>query len=129
VNSRIAFEPQIPRLLTEWQKRLRLRDWNVKCTIEPYPEVNGYGRTTCSLSLKEACIRICDPADEQFIKEMNLGTADLEVTLVHELLHLHGETFDHVVVKKKQRAEHCGLEQMIECTAQALVALKREAQQ
>ena len=61
---------------------------------------------------------------EEHVPPTLIGCRDIETTLVHELLHLHGDLFDHLL---KDKFEATFLETMIECTAQALVNLKRNA--
>ena len=74
--------------LQYWQRALRLTDWTVALKIARAWDLsaNTQGRCQWTLSRKEASIKILDSRDY----EPGLCfPQDQEVTLVHELLHLH----------------------------------------
>ena len=71
----------------DWQRILRLLDWDVKVLVVPAHEIEGdrarvYRRTP---NKRHGVIRITDPAE----LEPQSDDADWEVSLVHELLHFH----------------------------------------
>ncbi len=121
---------QLNTLVREWIKRLRLTDWLVKARFatneadKKYLSPSAYASTKVSSGCKEA-LTIINKLDS--IDADALGCRDLEVTVVHELLHLHAESFDHFFNNKqsKRPTEHYALEAMIELTALALVEAKR----
>lgn len=110
-------EKKLKALLVEWQGRLRLRDWNV--TLELVPFLGPFGRSQCD-KYKNAVIQICSP---ESIHPDEFGCTDIEVTLVHELLHLMSSRLS--VEIEPDTAQDDALEEMIELVAQSLVALKR----
>ena len=115
-------EESLKTLLTEWQKRLRLQDWDifVKTARQVEMQCGGQGECEWVLKRKEATIVLVDPIDYP----PELVDQDMEETLVHELLHLH-----FVILQPKDgTAEDTALEQAIVCIAGALVKLKRENQ-
>lgn len=97
-----------------WKKILRLQDWDTKVEIVRASSLNEGSQGQCSwvLSRKEAKISLLDPIDYN----CKLWPQDHEVTLVHELLHLH---FAHV-----EEASNYD-EQAIVAISQALVKLRR----
>ena len=102
-------------LLEYWQRQLRLQDWDIDVEIVRPLAIEGKaGDTRTTREVRQAWIRISDPSlSEQDFPEHFL---DIEVTLVHELLHVafaaNIETHDEV-------------EPAIDATARALVALNR----
>lgn len=110
----------LTELCAEWQKRLRLTDWRVSIKYTRASEGLGEneGRCTWNLHRKEACIEVLDPVDHPTNKAF---PCDTEVTVVHELVHLHFAPFD----AEEESAESVAQEQAIECIAQALVEAER----
>lgn len=107
-------------LCAEWQKRLRLQDWNVQVYLCPGADTSG--RTRISAQMKEARVFIC--SEDTWHADW-LGAPNQEVVLVHELLHLHSRSFDSKV--PADSVEWDALETMIELTANALVEAKHQA--
>jgi hypothetical protein len=112
-------QDDIQSLCVEWQIRLRLQDWNIR--VQCVPEMGGFARVRSSARVKEAVIYLCTP---ETVPSDWLGCRDIEVTLVHELLHLHARKFDGKL-GDDESAEHVSFEAMIELTAIALVEAKR----
>lgn len=113
---------QLEKLCRIWQKRLRLQDWNVRIAFEPVSDIDGaFARTRNSRTYKEAVIQMGVP--DQLGKNW-LGSHDTEVTLVHELLHLHASGFDERLEEKSP--EYREFESMLELSAVALVGLSRK---
>ena len=115
---------ELDALLAEWQRRLRLRDWDVRIKC-----VRGYdislpgtdGTCTWQLETKRAIVEILDPMD---YPPSRFGyDQDVERTLVHELLHLHFAPF----AATDDRLADAAQEQAIDLIAAALVSAKREA--
>lgn len=107
-----------------WQKILRLQDWVVEVKIA---RGNGMdlgpmylGSVTSNTKRKVALIKLLDPSDWN---SDTMVPQDMEVTLVHELLHLQCKGFDHLI--KEDSLEDTGYEQMIILTSHALVYLRR----
>lgn len=106
----------------EWQKRLRLQDWVVKCRIARNKEglEKVQGNCTWVLTKKMATILVLDPLD---YPDDTMHPQDMEQTLVHELLHLHFCPFDDESNTPKEIA----IEQAVDCIAFALVNTHRES--
>jgi hypothetical protein len=117
VIEKLSIEEELHLLLKQWQVRLRLQDWAV--TLDLSRGLESFGQAATNAALKEATIVLRDP---RTIPEQEwAGCTDTEVTLVHELLHLFTASFDG----KLKQLEMMGVENMVELTAQALVAAKR----
>jgi hypothetical protein len=116
---------QLARIATDWQRRLRLQDWVVQIGFVNKAEKDGlkicFASTTFSSGQKAVVIQVAKLIDVLG----SIGCHDLEVTVVHELLHLHADPFDHACDEDKAPAEYEALEAMIELTAIALVEAKR----
>jgi hypothetical protein len=77
-------------LCREWQRVLRLQDWDVQVKIaRGFQLGKRQGECEYVQSLRQAVIRILDPNDWP---DQN-WPQDIEATLVHELLHLHFAPF------------------------------------
>lgn len=106
----------------KWQKALRLQDWKLAVRIargnglDLPPDTQG--RCEWTLGRKEALIRILDPVD--FPLDCS-WPQDMEVTLVHELLHLHFAPFDDFEGLKDTLSE-----QAINAISHALVEVSRK---
>ena len=110
-------------LLTEWQKRLRLQDWDVQVSItreRDMPIDSSRGAIRWNVNTKEAWLHILDPIDYP----PDQVPQDIEQTIIHELLHLH------LVMVAEMAGENETIqittEQAIVCISEALVRLKRE---
>lgn len=112
---RVFDEAQLKQKCAEWQKILRLQDWivDVKICRERDMKLNDcYAECELNLKKKMAHIRILDPIDFPPDDEQ-----DMELSLVHELLHLH---FSPLSVDGKDIEE----EQAIEAISQGLLRVK-----
>lgn len=99
----------------EWQRRLKLQDWDISVKIIPHRESeDSWGSVRWNLQEKFADIKLLDPADQS----SSMRPYSMEETLVHELLHLHLAPLD--VSEAKGLAQ----EQAINAIARALVNLK-----
>lgn len=117
-------QEQLEALCREWQKTLRLQDWDVKVRIVRQRDMdnhNAQGEVDWTLPKKSAAISILDPTD---YPPNSWWGQDIERTLVHELLHLHFAPF----VEEEDGLKRVAEEQAIDCLAIALVALKRRGQ-
>jgi len=110
-------------LCAEWQADLRLNDWEVILKLVMPHEMGPERSGECSwvICKKRAKISILDSQYWGGSSGSWVGE-DQELTLVHELLHLHYAPFDNF---KCDTPEDTALEQSIHCISQALVALKR----
>lgn len=91
------------RALKRWQKRLGLQDWDITVEIVRYYRVTDYslGHIESNHQHRLARVYLKHPRD---VFPGNEGSADLEETLVHELLHLwfqHVQEFDNEVAEEQ----------------------------
>ena len=121
----IVNEEKLRERCKEGQERLGLQSWNVKTGI--YRERNfcgpeRQGENEYNLATGTSLIRILDPVDypESKFKQ------DMEVTLVHELLHLVFAPFEPDEDSKE--LEQKFMERAICQLSGALVKLKRETE-
>ena len=119
----ILTQSQLTKKCREWQKVLRLQDWDIEVKIvREWDFVNkgSIGEVGRNNQHKSATIRILHPIDYD---PCNYGPQDMEEDLVHELLHLHflSEMFD---LEPKMEIQY---EQAINRVSEALVKLNREA--
>lgn len=113
----------------EWQKLLRLQDWEITVTLVDFIKASQYasGYTGVNLGSKEADIEIL--SERGYDVNFN-GKQDMLKTLVHELVHLHFIfTFNEDRGKgdSMSRAEYESFEAGVDLTAKALVGLYRES--
>lgn len=109
-----------------WQKVLRLEDWDLDVRLVRRQVLpRGVGATDASL-YRRAKIRLLDPLDHY--DEAWPQDNDVELTLVHELLHLVFEEAGRPALKNEDSAEYQAFERAIEHTAVALLRLDRAAQ-
>ena len=104
----------------EWQKRLRLDAWDVRVGIARERDLEGGGRSgevSYSIEAGKAVIRLLDPTDYPDLD----FPQDMEITLVHELLHLKFAVF----TPQEDTLAHRLFEQTVESMANLLVSLKR----
>lgn len=104
-------------LCCEWQKVLRLQDWDVRITFARHFDIpERLGQCSWILNKKAANIEILIPGDFNHSSEWR---QDIEKTVVHELLHLHFAPID------KDDSTEQPTEQAIEALAGGFVSLKR----
>lgn len=115
-------QSMLESLTKEWQKRLRLQDWDVKVGFKRHYDMNdpaNEAEMQMNSSLKRARVRLSNPAD--YCNEF--WPYDVEGALVHELLHIHFESMEHGIPKDDPR--DIAKEQAIDLIALALVNAKR----
>jgi hypothetical protein len=116
---RAAHEAELSELLRFWQHELRLRDWDIVCGIVRGRALGtDYGRVTFDEKRKEALIDIRDPRDAP---KNPVREYDMEVALVHELLHCSLACFTGAL----QTHEDIVQEQTIHAHSLVLVRLRR----
>lgn len=117
----IFTEEQLAEVCVEWQRILRLLDWQVYLAVVRTSQMDDpedAGECSWSEPLKIAKIKVLDPQD--WSPDFVVGH-DMERTLVHELLHLYmiGWEAEPGTVQEAQQ------EQAICLLADALVGLRR----
>jgi len=118
----ILTEEQLNERAAYWQEVLRLQDWDVQVKKARREEFDGDREGDCEYlsSSKTAMIRILD---ESHYPTDAWCEQDMELTLVHELLHLHFSAIRDLAYG----IDHYELfeEQAINKMSQALVQLER----
>lgn len=116
----MTLEEEYQQLCHEWQKTLRLQDWDIVVRVCTHwgMSTNCQGEVDWVVEKKKAIVRLLDPAHCQPNKAF---PQDLEKTLVHELLHLHFASY----AADDGTAEDIAQEQTIDILACAMVQLKR----
>ncbi len=116
----ILTQDQAEALLKEWQKILRLQDWDVVVGIRRARDMS-LGESAAEVHWKKekklAIIHLLDPTDY----DNACFSQDHEVSIVHELLHLHMVGF----AAEDDTPEDTAQEQAIHAISMALVELKR----
>ena len=117
-NTSNNFRIQVQKYLTKWRRKLRLDDWRIKLVIvqENYATRHGesgsvYGSTEVQTELKCALIKIAEPGTDR------VALAELEATVVHELLHLHFDLYPWGEDATRDRL----MEQTVDCLAICLI--------
>ena len=109
-------------LVIKWAERLRLLDWTITVRFaEPDENENCYGTVTPQPHAKTAEI-VLSPLEWYSDQELQDLNCDVEVTIVHEMLHLHFVMFQ----TKEKSALEIVEENIISITSALLVALDRK---
>ena len=122
-------QEELEKLCREWQAILGLSDWHVELEIsrkENFCKGKFQGKWLnglCepNLQTKVAFINIIDPAD---YPDNAILPQDMEVTLVHELIHLHTCNYHHRFEDDSLEWDY--LEQTVDLLAKALIKVKRK---
>lgn len=117
----LTLEQQMQQKCQEWQKRLRLADWDVEVKILPAMDMHDtqlQGSVRWQITEKTANIRLVTPEDA--VKQNPVRPYSIEETLIHELLHLHMAGFEP---DASQQAECLAMEFAINAIASALLKL------
>lgn len=117
----ILTEDELRAKCSEWQKILRLQDWIINVGIRRERDfvTEGLAEILPCLPKRMATIRILDPID---YPENLSEPQDMELSLVHELLHIH---LFPLLVDREDEMRQVAEEQAIEAISRGLVALKR----
>lgn len=114
---------QLKEICAFWQNQLKLNNWRIAIGIERKTVFNNSqsaGEIDYVLPLGQAIIKVLDPLDYP----NSPFKQDMEITLVHELLHLYFAPFAPL----NNTLEHDFMENTIEQLANILVAMKRITQ-
>lgn len=110
---------QAQNYIAYWQKQFRMMDWVFTVEIEKDPTKNEcFGSMSHNLNNQTASMKILDPDK---IPDDWIGTKDLEVTIVHELVH----TRFIYAMKPRGKKKNYHQEMAIEVIAKSLVANRR----
>jgi hypothetical protein len=109
------------KLFREWQRELRLADWNIQFAVRSSLEMGSdHGRARVYPLKKCAHIAIRDPQEPLDTSEVE--PYDPEVVIVHELLHCALHAFEGEIGSTEDLCQ----EQMIHVQSTLLVGQKRK---
>ncbi|MBM3774239.1 MAG: hypothetical protein FJW37_03665 [Acidobacteria bacterium] len=105
--------------LALWQKRLRLQDWKIQVKVVRKSELKPktLGNVHWDLTTKSAVIRAMHFDD--YARDFTEVLEELEVTIVHELIHLH------LASLPRNEASRSAEEQAVNTIVEALISLDR----
>ena len=110
----------------EWQKILRLRDWDIHVKLVRGWELGTpIARAVTNIEDNRATVKLVEWRDIPDDIRTDAAFADMEHSLVHELLHVMFRPFEGKV--PDESLEHEFVEQAINKLAYALVGLKRSS--
>lgn len=118
-----TFDSEIRKQSAYWQKLLYLQDWNIDVRVSRQWEMSDnstVAQIEWFLHRKDAILRVVHPTDLGGLSPhfINNEENDYDISLVHELLHLH---FAPLHTKDKEIPE----EQAINAISRAFVKLYR----
>lgn len=124
-----TFREEIENQLEFWQDILSLRDWQIEVRISRQWNMDDHltlAQCTPFLGRKDAIIKVLDPRDLDGLRDrfLNSEERDYDVSIVHELLHLHFAPF------QTEDGSHLDLaeEQAVNAISRGLVRLYRRPQ-
>lgn len=112
-------QKQLDCWLAKWKVILRLQDWEIDASLYHRDHIEGAdGKCDHEYSRKQAAVYIATRRG----RPDTVKPHDPELTLVHELIHLHFAPFQ---AKDMQSLAGKAQEQAIECLTTSLIALDR----
>jgi hypothetical protein len=120
VEQHVATQSFLNQKLWLWQKRLKLQDWTIAVKLAPLSHLRPrtLGNINWDRKQKSAVISVMSPADYKLRGQAMLD--DMEMTVVHELVHLHLSGLPRSEDTKKVE------EQAVNMLADALIRLDRK---
>jgi hypothetical protein len=120
-----AFDADIKKQAAYWQRILYLQDWTLDVRVSRHWEMEDIAtlaQVSWFIHRKDAIIRVLHPSDLPGLggKFINGEENDYDISLVHELLHLHFAPFD-----SKERHIEIAQEQAINAISRGIVKLYR----
>jgi len=119
IDLKKAVAEKIAADLSYWVQHLRLTNWQITVEIMPWQKDLGFGDNSMDPHYESSTIHLYDP---DTIPLDVKGIRDLEVTLVHELLHIR---LVYAVATSQKKKKKWPVEMAIETIAQSLVANRR----
>ena len=110
---------QLNILLDDWQKKLGLKNWDIRIKLVKQKDIEGkQAEVSWNIKNRAALLKILLP--EEY--DCPPWEFDMEVSLVHELVHLNFAQFD---LEDSSKEIDIAIEQTVEQLAITLVGLKR----
>ena len=111
----------IQKIVRKWQKILKLEDWDITVVTQRGKKAAGFlGQNEITTERKVCRISLSIPH-----KESHGEDADIETTIVHELIHIFFDPF-YPVNPKRDKEKVILVEHAVEAISLALVRLDRE---
>ena len=122
VGSREFAQQYVAEKLGLWQQRLKLSDWRVTWTMAHRSDLkpNTVGQIHWDKPSKSAAILVLDPSDYRM--PFNAMLDDMELTIIHELVHLKLTSLPH------SEASRGSEEEAVNGLSEALFALEHQKQ-
>lgn len=123
MESVIFNEDELQAKCAEWQKILRLQDWIIYpsvCRARDFNLPKSQAEIEPVLQKRMATIRILDQVD---YPPDSVEPQDMELSLVHELLHIH---LFPLFADREDEMRQVAEEQAIEAISRGLIALARK---
>lgn len=105
--------------LTYWKKQLRLQNWKFYLRLIKWDKKTGFAYNSQDPNYETSYITLADP---DTIPAEIRGVRDMEVTLVHEMLHTR---LIYVAPLSNKKKKKWPVEIAVETIAQSLVANRR----
>ncbi len=114
-----------------WQQRLRLQDWNVHVKLCRLNEISGgdaIANITHYEERKDAVMKLLAPMDIPLVKDEFLGceASNYDLSIVHELLHLHLLPLSDYNNPAKRVAEEQAINAISRCLVEAITLKQPE---
>ena len=122
LESREFAQKYVAEKLMLWQQRLKLTDWKIASAMAHRSDLkpNSVGQIHWDKPSKSASILVLDPSDYRM--PFNAMLDDMEMTIVHELVHLKLTSLPH------SEASRGSEEQAVNGISEALFALEHQKQ-
>ncbi len=121
-GSREFVQQYVSEKLTVWQQRLKLSDWHIAWAMAHSSDLKPQtvGQIHWDKPSKSASILVLDPSDYRMPRNAMLD--DMELTIIHELVHLKLTSLPH------SEASRGSEEEAVNGIAEALFALEHQKQ-
>ena len=120
VESREFAQKYVAEKLTLWQQNLKLTDWQISWALAQRSDLKPHtvGQIHWDMPKKSAAILVLDPADYRM--PFNAMLDDMELTIIHELVHLKLTSLPH------SEASRGSEEEAVNGLSEALFALEHQ---
>ncbi len=121
---RILSPGQVKNCLKKWQAILRLQDWDIDVSVVPaaaFMQDGCSGECGTSPLHKSASIHLVIPRDYYLLGSKETPDYDMEMTLIHELVHVS-------LCEITENVPKLLVEQAVDSLTKALVTLRDEAE-
>lgn len=126
----VAFQALLQRECRLWQRKLGLSDWTVRVSLvrlSDMPDADAIGAIMPMLERKDAHMLLLSPMDIPLLAGHFLSEKDVhyDMTIVHELLHLHLAPVVPAPTDEQVVAEEQAINAITRCIVNAHLKLKK----